>query len=262
MSPRRHIAPEAVRRREALLSPEDAVRRGSTPASETLSAPRRAPPPFWALADLRTDPADRLAAEEAIRQVYYQTGRDDLLEFLWFESLPAMRLGYSILRHARIPSGSVHRASAILPSPIVQGLLRRAESKRTPVGARTSLKTAFERPLTGLVESCAPLSRPVAPEPALLLAGLAPALAPLRMDGALAASAWRCRTELMSDASAGGDTVLSAYLTAAESCLWWCPFEKVALLCERPLRVSPLGGTVNILWRDGVSVTLASRAPR
>ena len=178
---------------------------------------------------------DRPRAEEAIRAVYYHSGRDDAIEFLWFESLPAMRLAYSVLRRAQRPSDRALEAQAGLPQPILAGLLRRARSRRTPVNSRTSLKCAFERPLLRLVEALAPLSQPFdAPIPSAF-DRLAPELVALRMDAALAVAAWRCRTELMPGPSAPCDVVLSACLTASESCLWWCPFEKVVLLCDRPL---------------------------
>ena len=209
---------------------------------------------------------DRAWAKLAVRTVYRAAGGSSEVLVFCFESLPAMEIAYRVLSSRRLPSApcALHDLGyepQVLHAlwdglvAIWQKMLDASAGVQNPPGG--SLKPRLEDP-QGLLGQGVPLSPSVRAriEPSLFNP-LAPRLQRLRLDTAQLAFAWFCRTVLEEAGTDQHADVLEAHLGVARSCLWWCPFEHIVLLCDRPAEVHVDDGGLHrdgapaVRWRDG-----------
>ena len=222
---------------------------------------------MWVRVATSTEPADRPAAAEAIRTAYRTAGKDDNIRFVWFDSLPAMELGYRIALMAGDCSSLSQewkwRLAPDMPRALWEAM---APSWQTLLGAASlgefrrerSLSDGFDALLrsfmgySGRQVSFQQLERgsPYAP--------LAAGLAPCRVAIAVVATAWFCHHVFSKGDGRADGRFLEACVVAARSCLWWCPFEGVVVLCDRPAELHLKEGRLHrdggpaVRWRDGI----------
>ena len=202
-----------------------------------------------------TEQADRAAAELAITDIYRAAGLTKEARFFWFDSLPAMNLAYHVMLTRRIPNCLWHLLKSrqeldavwetLIPS--WKALLR--DSSGIQIGPEHSLKSSFQSALSDVVKSCSRLAAFERLEKSSFYVSTAPQLSELQMDISWVALSWFGRNVLGSEE--GGDPaghLSESHLTAAQSCLWWCPFEEAVLLCERPSEIHTRDGK---LHREG-----------
>lgn len=221
----------------------------------------------WVRVATSTEPADRPSAAEAIREAYRATGRDNDIQFLWFDSLPAMELGYRIaLLGGDCPSLSQEwkwRLAPEMPEALWNAL---APSWQTLLAAASlgefqherSLADGFDSLLRSFMGYSARQVSFQQLERESPFAALATELVSCQADVPLVAVAWFCRYVLGKGDDQTDGRLLDACVAAARACLWWCPFEGAVLLCDRPAELHLKEGRLHrdggpaVRWRDGI----------
>ena len=215
---------------------------------------------WWLKLQISTEPADRERAESAIRTIYRFSNRNDGLRFLWFDSLSSMELAYRAMQPRREPADiwySMNFRQELKDA--WKGLTARCRAlRRLGVGPRvapcTSVKRALQQPLRGRRYAQITFADPGDASPLDSLAGH---VVDFRMDIALVARTWFTVRVLDDDKIGQTSEIVEAHVDATRSCLCWCPFESVIMLCDRPETIHlenhelHRDGGPAVVWRDG-----------
>lgn len=219
----------------------------------------------WVRTLTSTTPADRPQAETAVLDVYRHMGRRRPERFVWFDLVPAMRIGLETAMFRRVPS-RIHdwKSEGLdMDDGIWERLhpLWKSVRDACPQGAvsqETALKATFQKPLMPMLWEGSRLCSFAGLDKTVPYAPLAKRLMEFQVDAPQIAHAWFSRNVLDLCRQEKDDGLFDAYLAAAENCLLWCPFENDVLLCERPSEVHLADGLLHrdggpaVRWCDGV----------
>lgn len=215
----------------------------------------------WREAALATGPADRAAAEDGVRRAYRDAGLSEPEHILWFDSPAAGAVAAAAL------SGGPEARAAITAA----GLDRAADQVLAQVGTapagrsvRDSVRTGpWERARRAVHEALGPAGWSGAwassggelwPPVNRLVLEIRRAIAEtdellrrVTLDAVLGQhdAAWLCVfapdagvvREILSGVAETERSALGALCQVARAAGWWWPFERVALLCERPVEL-------------------------
>ncbi len=195
-------------------------------------------------------------ARAAVQALYRQAGQAPRVPCLWFDSLPATDIGYRVLASGRVPSEPwclYHDSHDPQTLREVWGRLQESWQRILEVRSATGdapghcIRRRLERALGRLNPHWrASLAKLRQQSPLSALPGQPPDF-PLEPPGSAFERASR-------DHEPNG---LRTYVDVARAALYWRPFERVVLLCGRPVEDHTRDGVLHrdggpaVRWRDG-----------